>query len=593
MSSDDPSRRDFLVASTLTAASLTGTVGPLSTARAAGSATVPAALVQRVKDHGVDTLIGVPGATCASLFSAADAAGMRIVVTSGDLEAGYAADGYARLRGLSLLSVSYGVGTLGLVSVIAGAHAERVPILLVNGGPTPKDERLEAELGTLYSHSCGRVRADLEVFREVTEAALRIEDARSAPDAIDRAIATALSRRRPVYLEIPKHLGWAQCTVREGSLFPQPSSRPDDAAIGSRILGRLRDGGRGIVLVGVEVQRLGLQDALQTFLTRSGLPWATTPLAKSTLDERLPGFVGVYCGARSVPSVKAAVEEGTPVLALGTVMGRQQRSLVEAGAASGRLLRVEDGTFRDGGEQPVPASLRGVLEALGSTGRIASSVGGVLGDDRSFAARRTSVVAKAPSPVTRVEEGLHYEQVLQAVSDRLDDTMVAVTDTSLSMYPAGELAIRGRDAFVCNGVWQSIGFSVAAALGVGLAGPRRPVVICGDGGFQMTSMALSTLARQGIPAIVVLLDNALYGIEQWLLRKAWFAESRPTDPLPYTTLHRWDYDAVGQGMGLVWARTVTDAAALDKALDDALTAEAPVLITVRIKPHDLPTELRA
>lgn len=589
MSSSDPSRREVLAATTLTAAAAIGGLSLSAAANAASQGSVPAVLIQRLKDHGVETFFGVPGATCAPLFDAAVAADMPVVVTSSDIEAGYAAEASARLRGLSVVSVSYGVGTMGLLSVVAGALAERVPMMIVNGGPSGKDLRLQAEEATLYSHSCTHENADLALFAEVTAAAIRVERAADAGSEIDRAIQIALTERRPVYLEIAKHLWWSSCTRPEGSLHPTPGSTPHDRAAADTILARLKSARRPLALVGVEVQRLGLQDAAQALITSLGLPWASTLLGKTTLAEQTPGFLGVYMGRNSVPAMRTAVEQSDCVLALGTIMGRQFRTLVTERKT--HLARLEDGHARLFGAQRSPAALAGTMRILAESGYRAPAWSRPLSDP-SFAGRRASIVPRAPTPVNAAEPGLHYDDVMGAVSGLLDEGFVVIGDTSLSMYPAAELDTKGRGAFVCNGVWQAIGYSVPAALGVGLSGSRRPIAICGDGGFQMTCMALSTLAREGVPAIVIVLDNAMYGIEQWLLRRRWYAEQRPTEPLSYLTLPRWNYDEVGRGMGCELVRTVERPEALAAALAAALRATGPSLITARIRPHDLPEELR-
>jgi indolepyruvate decarboxylase len=206
----------------------------------------------------------------------------------------------------------------------------------------------------------------------------------------------------------------------------------------------------------------------------------------------------------------------------------------------------------------------------------------------------TRGVESGPTKASAGEGGLTYDEAIQAVSDFVsaDERFVVVSDTSLSMYPAADIAVKGADAYVCNGVWQAIGFSVAAAVGVGLAHTRRPLVICGDGGFQMTAPAISTMARHRIKSVVLVLDNGHYGIEQFLLDRSYFTNAANT-VRPYLALPSWDYVALAKAWGAPFARRVETRADLDAALKAAGDANGPALLSVRIRAHDLPSAVRA
>ncbi|MCB9676969.1 MAG: alpha-keto acid decarboxylase family protein [Alphaproteobacteria bacterium] len=591
--SDDPlrpNRRELLEAGAATA--LVAGIALSSTAYAADTVTVAAYLVQRLGQLGVDRLFGVPGATCDPLFGAFAEAGVPIVVTSSDLEAGYAADGYARFKGLAAVSVTYGVGTLGLASVVAGAHAERSPMVLLNGGPTALDVKLQRDADTLFSHSCAQPGADRAMFAEITAAAVRVEKAADAPATIDAALRTALVEQRPVYIEVPKDLWLARCAAPSGAIDASRPASGKEAALAQQVLQRLKAAKRPALLLGIELKRLGLQDRAEALVRALGVPYATTYLAKAVIPEQTPGFVGVYAGSRTVPSVAELIDGADLVVALGCVMGRQYRGLVADLPAT--VIRAEDGHLRIGADAKQPCALGPLVDALakagwtGDSARLSATAPKGLGFDD----RRATLPPVPTGPLAASEEGLTYDEVCREVSAMLDARFLVVTDTSLSMYAAAELDVEGRDGFLCNAVWQSIGYSAGAAVGVAMAQSRRPVVLCGDGGFQMTAQALSTLARHRVPAIVLVLDNALYGIEQWLLDKRWFAQKSASPPIPHLELHRWDYAMLARSMGVQHASTVKTVAELRKALADAASADGPVVLSTRIRPHDLPEKVR-
>ena len=495
-------------------------------------------------------LFGVPGATCDPLFAAAaQASGMQVVVNSSDLEAGYAADGFARMRGLGAVAVTYGVGTMSLLPAIGGAYAERSPVVVINGGPSAEDLRLQKELGTLFSHSIGREKTDLALFREVTEYAGRAEKAADVPRVVDTAIRTALTAQRPVYIEIAKHLWEAKCPAPEGALDVTLAPSGEEGRLATEILEKLRTASRPALLLGIEIQRYGLEDAVTALIEKLQLPWATTMLAKSVIPEQTPGFVGVYGGERAVPSVKKIIEGSDALLAIGCVLGRQYRRLVTDGRD--KVTLIANQSVRTGRAPPVKAS---PVRPRG--GAAEPALAAECGAPRANPA--SGLVVPPAASLTPgggsgtlgrgAERGLTYDEVLEEVSGVLDESFIAITDTSLSMYPAAELNITGRKGFLCNAVWQAIGYSVGAAVGVALAQDRRPLVICGDGGFQMTAQSLSTMAQRKMRTVVIVLDNGHYGIEQWLLDPRFFRDTAA--PLkPYLALNRWSYADLAKSLG--------------------------------------------
>jgi indolepyruvate decarboxylase len=209
----------------------------------------------------------------------------------------------------------------------------------------------------------------------------------------------------------------------------------------------------------------------------------------------------------------------------------------------------------------------------------------------SFRQRRASLLVAPGTSGAAAERGLTYDEVLEEVSGFLDESFIAITDTSLSMYPAAELNITGRKGFLCNAVWQAIGYSVGAAVGVALAQDRRPLVICGDGGFQMTAQSLSTMAQRKMRAIVIVLDNGHYGIEQWLLDPRFFRDTAA--PLrPYLALNRWSYAELAKSLGFSTSKTVEALPGLRQSLADAKSSTGPVFIHALIQPRDVPSVLR-
>ncbi|MFC4055699.1 thiamine pyrophosphate-dependent enzyme [Actinomadura syzygii] len=531
-------------------------------------------IMTRLREQHVDTLFGVPAATCAELFDKASSHGVDPVVTASDLEAGYAADGYARAKGLAAVAVGYGVGTLSMINAIAGAHVERSPVIVLNGGPTVENLNNLKNFDVLFSHSTGRPDTDLNAYELITESAVRVDRAADVPAAVDRAITTAIKRKRPVYVEISKSVWNQGCPMPTGRLSPTNPPAGTEKELATKIVGLIRAANKPLILVGTEIQRYGLADKVADLISKLGVRWSSTLLAKSTLAEKGKGWVGVYHPPHSTPVAKEAVEQADLLVMLGCVFPNGYARLVTGN--NGRIVSAYDGKVKIKGGPKQNAEIGALvteLVAAAATAPPGSAPAGVI-----------------PAPPPPATGALTYRQVFQRVGAALDDSWIVVPDTFLGDFAAADLPVKGRDAFICGAVWASIGHSVAAAVGISFGSGRRPLVICGDGGFQMTAQALSTMARYGRDPVVVLIDNGIYAYEQFLIDPAYFSNAG-AQPKPYVVLNHWDFTKLANSLGVRSATSVDTARAFDDALAAAKTSNAPALIVAKVNPHDLPIEL--
>lgn len=545
------------------------------------TSTVADYVVLRLKQYGVDTLFGIPGTSCAAVFASCMAQGLQIVMNSSELDAGYAADGYARMKGLAAVSVSYGVGTLSLVNAIAGSLVERAAVVVVNGGPSAKDLWNERRYGVLFSHSTGRAGTDLEVFAKVTSFAARVDRVSEVPGVVDRAIATALRECRPVYLEVANDIWQLPCEPPIGSLDVTRAPSGSEDLVANEICALIGRAHRPALLLGVEVARYGLAEKAKDLIRRSGIPWATTLLAKTVLPENLPGFVGVYDSDLAPKPVREVIEGSDCLVAVGAVLGVDHSKLATSSFAA--LTSIADGWVRIGDSVPRRAELAPLLDRLASCSAAPKRAWEAAVTARTYDQRRPWAASKT----TGAE--LTHDEFYRTIDRHLDEEWVVVHDTCLGSYPAADLNVKGQNAFVCCPVWLSIGHSIGAAIGVGVADKRRPLVVCGDGGFQTAAVGLSAMARYKIPAVVLVIDNGLYAIEQYLIDPSYFAHPG-RDPLPYVALNRWDYPGLAKAMGFAHALSVGSTSDLAQALHACRSWRSPGLISVRVKQRDLPPE---
>jgi indolepyruvate decarboxylase len=536
--------------------------------------TVANYIVQRPKEQGIDTLFGVPAAYCAPLFEAAIAGGMTSVVAASDLEAGYAADGYARTKGLSAVSVAYGVGTLSMINAIAGAYVERSPIVVINGGPTATNIANLHQFDIVFSHSIGQDATDLSAYKLVTTFAARAGTVAEVPATVDGAISAAIKKQRPAYIEINMGIWGAACPMPTGPLATRNPPAGTEQQLAANIVGQIRGAQSPVILVGAEIARYGLADKVADLIGKLGVRWATALLAKSALAEQGAEWIGVYDPPHSQPAVRDAVEHADLLVTLGTVFPNGYASLVQQAFA--RTIQIYDGKVRIKTGAKRNAEIAALVAALVT--------------EAAKAPPRAVPPGATPAPPGPATGPLTYKQVFERIGAALDPSWIVIPDTCLGIYSAANLPVKGLDGFLCSAVWASLGHSVAAAVGASFGSQRRPLVLCGDGGFHMTAQALSTMVQCGRNPVIVVLANGIYGYEQFLVGPSFFNNPANT-PRPYVVLNQWDFVAFATGLGVKFAQAVNTAASFDSALAAAKMLNGPALIAAQVNAHDLPAEL--
>jgi len=549
--------------------------------------TVADYLIARLKQAGLAHLFAVPGDYASPFLVALDATpGIARIANINELGSGYAADGYARFRGIGAACVQYGVGTFSLLNCTAGSFVERLPVVVISASPSTADRQLEHSEQILFHHSTGDLRADQIVFQKVTVASEILRTGAEAPSQIDRAIVAMLTHRRPIYLEGLNDVWNMDCAPPAGTLAPAPTpSDPQSlAAALDAAWTRIQAATLPVLWAGVEVRRFGLQDALQQIVDASGLYFTTTSLGKTILDERQPQFVGTYAGPASPALTRAVMKATDCPIALGTIITDDYLDIMASSFEA--VIEVNDQEARVGDRQyrqvTLPDFLDGLLKRFqsGRSARRSYSLPSV--------ASEKPVAVKPDAPLTYTR---FYDEMAAVVRDkRLRREIVLVLGESTSLYVFGNLFGMPRDSFVAQAAWGSLGHETGCALGVALGSGKRPYVVAGDGGFMMICQELSSLVREKCNAVVFVMSNKGYAIEQA------FVDIKAFTPqgafAPFDVLPAWDYLALAKAFGAKGyrARTVKElrgVLAKVKGLKGV-----PALVEVVIPKKDLAPQLK-
>ena len=518
-------------------------------------------LIQRLWAHGVRHVFGVPGDYVLGFYQQLADSGLRIVNTCDEQGAGFAADAYARVRGLGAVCVTYCVGGLKVANTTAQAFAEKSPVVVISGAPGTT----ERGKNPLLHHKVKDFDTQLKVFEQWTVAAAVLDDAHTACREIDRVLAAALRYKRPVYIELPRNMAGVEGVNHRAAPEPPETSDRDALTEALREATAMINAARQpVVLAGVELHRFGLQETLLQLLAKTNLPVAATLLSKSVIAERHPNYLGVYEGAMGHEEVRAYVESSDCLILLGAFMSDINLGVFTAELDPHKSISVTS----------EKACIRyHTYEGI----RLQDFLQGLI---RARITRRDSNAKphpESPQPFHVVDGArVTVARLFHRLNSFLDDDTVVIADVGEAMFAGADLFIHGGTEYLSPVYYTSMGFAVPAALGAQLANPkRRPLVLVGDGAFQMTGMELSTIARFRLSPVVVVLNNGGYGTE------------RPMLDGPFNDVLRWDYSRIPEVIGAGRGFDVETEDQLDAALTAARAQPDNVcLLNVHLDPHD-------
>jgi indolepyruvate decarboxylase len=512
------------------------------------SETVIEHVLGRLKSIGIDHVFGVPGDYA---FPVEDAIinfpGIEWVGCCNELNAAYAADGYARIHGLAAVNTTYGVGELSAINAIAGAYAEHLAVFHLVGMPNMSIQAGHA----LVHHTLGN--GEFDLFRKMAEPAVcasAIMTPQNVAYETERLIAEALYHRRPVYMSFPGDLA-NQMVVSSARPLDPPSSDPKILqSVTDAIIAALEGAHTACILPGVLAVRAGLRDALQSFVDACGLPFATMLMDKSVLEEQHPSYIGMYDGKLMDESVRAFVESTDLVLNIGAMMTDFSTGDFTAHLDPEKTINIRHHLTQVGTKVYPNVEMKDVLTEL--TRRVKKR-------SEKSPIKPVSLGAKVGSGSDPITAEALYPRWANFLKP--NDILVAETGTSalglaFALMPAGV-------TFHNQTLWGSIGWATPAAFGAAVAAPdRRLVLLTGDGFHQLTAQEISQFGRRGLKPIVFVLNNSGYLIERLLCRNPAIA---------YNDLASWRYSEIPHALGCDgwFTARVTTCGEFDQALKAA------------------------
>lgn len=525
-------------------------------------------LFERIEKAGVKHTFGIPGDFILPFYAAQSGRKLETIVMTHEPSVGYAADAYARLKGLGVALVTYGAGGLNMVNPVGLAYAEESPLLVISGGPETRFRKGKPQL-----HHCVKsFTTQHDVYEEVCQSTTILDNADTAVKEIDRVLDDTLKHSRPGYIEISRDLVNKEVEIESKPIAePTPEGPALHEAI-AEITRRLSESKKPVLLVGVQIRRFALGDRVIALAEALNIPVVTSIMGKAAFPETHANFIGNYFGQFGNPLVRQYVESADCILALGAVLTEMETAGYTAKLNEETLIQVNAHEVVLGYHHYHGLNLTSVVNELLDvcTSKLRPSL-------RFEIPKIEAEKIEVPKDSKDLSVAYMIEELNQLLDKRHAEFSV-VTDTGDCMYTGMSLK---TDIFISPGYYVSMGFGVPAAIGAQLAMPeRRPIVLVGDGAFQMTGMEISTAVKHGLSPIVIVFNNASYAMLRFIDQQR-----------DYFKLPRWDYVQIAKAVGADGMRASTSED-FKKALKEAASSDKLYLIDAVIDSEDISPTLR-
>ena len=524
-------------------------------------------LFEYLHRRGVRHSFGIPGDFALPTFAWLEKSKIENVTMTHEPSAGFAADAYARINGIGLVCVTYCVGGLNVLNAIAGAYAEKSPIVVVSGAPGRKDR----EKDPLLHHKVKTFETQRRVYDEVTVASAVLLDEERAASEIVRCVEACLRHKRPVYIEVPHDMADRMIPT---AIHPPAANEKSDphtlVAALDETFALIRTAKKPVILAGVELARYRLNRLVVQMAERMNIPIAADLLSKSAVPENHPLYLGVYGGAMSSSEeVRRYVESADLVLMLGTFITDMSMGFYTARLERKRTVLATTERVNVGYHRYDSIQFRDFLDGL---------AGATI--PRKYFRRSSPLPLPGPLKNSERADKLSVVDVFRILSCHLDNEACVIADVGDAIFGAVGIRSAEQAQFIAPAYYMSMGFAVPASIGVAMANPKyRPYVLVGDGAFQMTGTELSTAVRLGLNPIVLVLNNDGYGT------------MRRIHDGTFNTITQWNYAALCDLIGGGEAAFVSTKGELDDAIRSAQESDAPTVIEIEIPRDDVSPQL--
>lgn len=473
---------------------------------------IGAHILQRLEEYNVRHIFGVAGDYILNFFKMIEDSNIKLICTCDEQSAGFAADAYARINGIGVVCVTYGVGGFKVVNSTAQAYAERSPLMIISGAPRVKERSYQLH------HTIKGFDTQFNVFKNITISSVILDDPKKAIVEFDDALLSCINYKRPVYVELPRDMVYAPIGDYHRIERRYVSNENALREALQEIKCMMDMAKRPVIIAGEEIQRFKLESKLKELVEKINIPVASTILSKSVINEYHPLYLGVYEGAIGHEDVREYVESSDCIIIIGALLSDITLGIFTAKLDQNKCINItsEGLSIRYHKYENIRLDdfIDGLIKIL----------------DR----KEYSLVQKGPiEEFVAKKKKITINRLFKCINYLLKYNHALVVDAGDALFGSADLIIQKGTIFMSCAYYSSLGFAIPASLGIQLANPTlRPIVLVGDGSFQMTGMEVSTIARYNLNPIIIILNNKGYTTERIMIDG------------PFNDLNEWRYELI-------------------------------------------------
>ncbi|MEO1141653.1 MAG: indolepyruvate/phenylpyruvate decarboxylase [Pseudomonadota bacterium] len=497
------------------------------------------ALLNALKDYGAGEIFGIPGDFALPFFKEIEASNVLPLFTlSHEPGVGFAADAAGRYRStIGVACITYGAGALNMINPIATAYSEKSPMVVISGAPGIG----ERNMGLGLHHQVKHLDSQMMIMKEVTCAQCVLDDAQTAPVEIARVLRTAREMSRPVYIEFPRDMVGVEVDEVPGPVTREANVDAAQAAADEVI--RLLDGAENpALLLGVEIRRFGLEAKVSRLANILGIPAVTSFMGSGILAEADGPVAGTYLGLAGEEDIRQIVERSDGLLMLGVILCDTNFGVSKRELDMRHTVHAFDGEVRMAHHVYPEVTLEALVDALLSKAQKLGEAKAVVRDYDTELDEWDSQIL--PADVATVVNRFFNKNGEMPIASDMGDCLFTAMDMQ-------------QTALVAPAYYATMGTGIPFGIGLEVASGKRPLVLVGDGAFQMTGWELGNAKRLGLKPIILLFNNTAWG-----MLKAFQEGTR------YNDLDDWKFADLANTLGGNGMR-VTTPRELEEALDTA------------------------
>lgn len=504
--------------------------------------TVADYLVKRLTKLGIHDFFGLPGDFNFNILDAVEeSADARWVNCTNELNAGYAADGYARVNGFGALVTTYGVGELSAINAVAGSFSENVPVIKIAG--VPNSNMIENKVVLHHNFQKPDYYAFERAFSNVVETTAYL-DQNNAKSEIDRIIEVMVKTRKPVYVAIPMDI----CNLEIEDNIPDinlisNSDNLEEAV--SNICSIINKSKKPVILADFIVKRFGLQKELENLIEKTKFPATTLLMGKATIDETNECFIGTNLGNVSSETTQKIMEDSDCVICLGTLFSDLNTGGFSVMPDDSFKINIQSDYVIVDSVKYTEVWMGDVINEL--TVRLSENAHSYI---NKFGYK--TIQDNSENPLVTMDIFPRLQEFLK------EDDLIFI-ETGIISFSSGLMKLPKNCSYHSQTLWGSIGWATPAMFGGAMADTsRRPILFTGEGAHQLTMQEVANMMHYDIKPIIFVLNNAGYTIERVLSK----------DPMDkYNEITKWDYSKLPELFdGDFCSMQVRTSAELDEAL---------------------------